>query len=220
MKLNSTVVLTFVLLSLMFGAGLMSAAWGLVMGREALKGVTQPDTRPANNLANRQSNGVHSGSFAILREDEILATVKSRMGDRKTSAAPAAVAKPVVARSTRSGDPAQFPIVGQSQGVTLEVSSVRPEGDSIVLKINLRNAGKQPVRFLYSFLSIKDERGRELNASTEGLPGELPAASETFSGTVNIPTAILDKVEKLSLSLTDYPDQRLQIQLADIPIVR
>ncbi|MBD2022682.1 hypothetical protein H6F43_21090, partial [Leptolyngbya sp. FACHB-36] len=72
--------MTFVLLSLMFGAGLMSAAWGLVMGREALKGVTQPDTRPANNLANRQGNGAQSSSFAILREDEILATVKSRMG--------------------------------------------------------------------------------------------------------------------------------------------
>lgn len=217
MKMNSTVVLTFILLVMMFGTGLMSAAWGLVIGREALKGITQPDTRPANNLASRQGNSSHRDNFTLLKEDEIITNVKNRInGDRKpNSPAPeskAPKATNVVAKTV------QFPLVSQSRGVVLEVGSVRRDGDSLVLKVSLRNTSKEPVRFLYSFLTIKDEKGRELAANTDGLPPDLPSSGEAFSGTISIPTSPLDNVEKLSLSLTDFPDQRLQLQLSDIPV--
>lgn len=93
MKLNSTVALTFVLLALMFGAGLVSAAWGLVVGREALKGITQPDTRPANNLSQRRGAAPRREEVTILKEDDIIASVKARMSggaasDRKAPPAP------------------------------------------------------------------------------------------------------------------------------------
>jgi len=40
MKLNSTVLLTLILLTTMLGAGCISAVWGFTVGHEALKAVT------------------------------------------------------------------------------------------------------------------------------------------------------------------------------------
>lgn len=97
MKVNSTVALTFVLLALMFGAGLVSAAWGLVVGREALKGITQPDTRPANNLAQRKGNAPRREEVVILKEEDIINSVKARVsggGKAAPSPAPAKPAEP------------------------------------------------------------------------------------------------------------------------------
>lgn len=77
----------------------MSAAWGLVVGRDALKGITQPDTRPANNLAQRQKGAPRREDVAILKEEEIINTVKTRMNggvaaERKATAPKPAEAKP------------------------------------------------------------------------------------------------------------------------------
>jgi hypothetical protein len=52
----------------------------------------------------------------------------------------------------------------------------------------------------------------------EGLPAELPAKGAEFKGTISIPTALLDDVKQISLSLTDYPAQKLKLQLSDIPV--
>jgi hypothetical protein len=84
----------------------------------------------------------------------------------------------------------------------------------------MKNDGSNPVRFLYSFLNVTDDQGRALSAITEGLPGELPANSQEFTGTVSIPTALLEDAKKLSLTLTDYPDQKLQLKMAEIPVNR
>lgn len=90
MKVNSTVVLTLILLTLMFGAGIISAAWGFTLGREALKGVSQPDVSPASSLPNRkplQQTSSDKVPVAILREEDILATVKARIeGSAKEAA--------------------------------------------------------------------------------------------------------------------------------------
>jgi hypothetical protein len=56
-RINSTVALTFILLTLMFGAGIVSAAAGFSIGREALKGITQPDARPTNKVNRKNPNG-------------------------------------------------------------------------------------------------------------------------------------------------------------------
>ena len=79
MKLNSTIALTLILLTSMLAAGLVSAAFGLTLGREALKGVTQPDTRPTNTLGNRKSGAPKRNELVILREDDIINTVKARI---------------------------------------------------------------------------------------------------------------------------------------------
>jgi len=57
-----------------------------------------------------------------------------------------------------------------------------------------------------------------LSAITDGLPGELPANGEAYNGTIRIPTALLSEAKTISLSLTDYPDQKLQLKLDNLPV--
>lgn len=217
MKVNSTIVLTLILLVLMLGAGLLSGAWGLVVGREALKGITQPDTRPANNLANRKNAPPKREEVMILREEEIITNVKARMGGDTTDRKPSATAVPVT-KPTPSAAKSAFPLSTKSQGVVLEIASARQQGENLVLKVSLRNTGTQPVRFLYNLLNLEDNQGRPLNASSDGLPPELAPASEVYNGTISVPVSLLTKVESLSLELTDYPERRVQLKLMDIPV--
>jgi hypothetical protein len=226
MKVNSNLLLTLVLLTLMLAAGVVSAAYSFALGREALKGITQPDVRPLNNLPNRQSSASRQGTM-ILREEDILKRVKVQMGQEKSSTAvnsesgaKPTTQKPVVAADA-TGDPRSvLPIVAQDRNVKLEVKAVRQEGDVFVLDVTLVNRGDQSVRFLYSFLDVTDDRGRSLSATASNLPSELPAQSELFSGRVTIPIALVEDTKQLSLALTDYPDQRLQLKLSGIPVVR
>lgn len=235
MKLNSNVALTLILLTLMFGASLVSAAWGFALGREALKGITQPDVRPNSNQAGQKKGAPRREEVVLLKEEDVLANVKAQMEGkaRKTNNNNESRNKALESEttedtlSTPAGEvgpkttaAANLPLSSEDKGVTLEVSSVRQQGGSLVLGVSLRNSSPQAVKFLYSFLNVVDDRGRALSASAEGLPGELPPQSEAFSGTVSIPTALLENSEKLSLTLTDYPNQQLQLQLANIPVVK
>lgn len=121
---------------------------------------------------------------------------------------------------TSSGLNQNLPLKSQDRGVTLEVRSANIQGGSLLLDVSLMNEGDNPVRFLYSFLNVTDDKGRALSAITEGLPGELPSNGEEFSGTVSIPTALLDDAKALSLTLTDYPDQKLKLKMSEIPVAR
>lgn len=78
MRINPAVAFTTILLALMVGAGVMSASWGYALGRKALMGVRQPDSRPASSAAANRATAVGQG--AILRdEQEIINTVQSRI---------------------------------------------------------------------------------------------------------------------------------------------
>lgn len=232
-KLNSTVALTLILLILMLGAGYLSAIWGFAVGHEAVKGVTQPDAAPKSKIKIRKSSSQQQGAVGMLKEEDILNIVKARIegkgkkarpekpqpqnkqSSEKTSTQTAQAAK-LAADVLQPG----FPITNRSQGVTLEVLSAKYSGGALLLKVNFKNEGDRTVRFLYSFLDITDDKGRTLSANTEGLPGELPPNGKPFSGTVSISTALLDDVKKLSMSLTDYPEQRLRLQTLNIPVTR
>lgn len=120
-------------------------------------------------------------------------------------------AQPEITKSTN-----QF--TSNSKGVAFTVKSLHYSGGDLVIRVNIQNQGTTSVRFLYSFLDVTDDKGRTLSAITEGLPAELPPNSREFSGAINIPTALLDDVNKISLSLTDYPGQELKLYVADIPI--
>ncbi|HEY9618973.1 MAG TPA: hypothetical protein V6C78_01320 [Crinalium sp.] len=233
-KVNPTVALTLVLLFLMVAAGFLSAAGGYTVGREALKGIKQPDARPATNLSD--ASGVpRREEVTILREADILADVKAQMDGNVRRAESVGAASPASAQTkatTVSTSPsltsdmltaspqANLPIVAQDQGVTLEVRSVRQQDGTMVMDVNLTNRGSQPVKFLYSFMNVTDNQGRSFSTNTEGLPAELPPNSESFSGTVSIPIALLEGSNNLALSLTDYPNQNLKLQLSGIPVVR
>lgn len=205
----------------------MSASWGYTLGREALKGITQPDVRPTNNLSGSKGNGNRREDLVILKEKDILKIVKARIegrdgdkakgtADTPKAAKPAEKKKP--AEQVASKSTAKLPVTAKDGGVTMEISSARQRGSSLLLEVSMKNEGSQSVRFLYSFLNVTDDQGRALSASAEDLPGELPPNGETFYGTVSIPTALLDNAKALSLSLTDYPNQKLQLKIAGIPV--
>jgi hypothetical protein len=232
MKINSTVLLTLVLLILMMGAGSVSALLGFELGSSALKGVNTPDGRPTTKFASNKANSSQQGGLVLLKEDEILKIVKARI-EGKTKAAKSEKLEdddeetnsskqkpeekpPVVEEKLQPG----FPVTALSEGVTMSVQSVRYSGGDLLLKVKMQNKGKDSVRFLYSFLDVTDDKGRTLSASTEGLPTELPANGPAFTGTVSIPTALLDDVKKISLALTDYPAQELKLEALNIPVER
>ena len=228
MKINTTVLLTLILLTLMLGAGSASGFLGFTLGSMALKGVTTPDGRPVTKLNSNKANNAQEESVAFLKEEDILKTVKSRINDKKKGnkpdkseeeeeikvTTPQPKETPVVEETSQPG----FPITAESEGVTMSVKSIRYSGGDLLLKVNMQNKGGDSVRFLYSFLDISDDKGRTLSAITEGLPAELPAKGAEFKGTISIPTALLDDVKQISLSLTDYPAQKLKLQLSDIPV--
>ncbi len=90
-RVNSTVVLTLVLLTLMIGAGVTSASVGYRLGREALKGITQPDARPINKLSDSQGKPVHREGLTFVKESTILDNVKAQIdgnGDAPAQNAP------------------------------------------------------------------------------------------------------------------------------------
>jgi chemotaxis protein histidine kinase CheA len=234
MKFNSTVALTFVLLILMIAAGAVSGLWGYAMGYEALKGVTQPDTSPSKKLIANKANTDPKKLTILLKESDILKDVKEaiRRGNEnvKNNRNPNATEKTTEEQQSEEGTQTQtsdaktedaianFPVSDREEGITMEVINAKEDAGSLLLEVNLKNESSQAVRFLYSFLEVKDNRGRSLSAVTDGLPGELPPNSENFSGVVKVPTALLEGTDRVSLSLTDYPDQKLQLSLANIPV--
>jgi hypothetical protein len=229
MKINTTVLLTLILLTLMLGAGSASGFLGFTFGSMALKGVTTPDGRPMGKFKRNKPDNSQESNIAFLKEEDILKAVKSRINDKnnskkskKSEEEDIKVSKPqleqkspeVIEEISQPG----FPVTAESEGVNMSVQSVRYSGGDLLLKVNMQNKSSDSVRFLYSFLDITDDKGRTLSAITEGLPAELPGKSAEFKGTISIPTALLDDVKQISLSLTDYPAQKLQLQLSDIPV--
>ncbi|MEG5171518.1 hypothetical protein [Microcoleus sp. B3-D7] len=229
MAVNSTVVLTLILLALMFGAGVTSSVWGFTIGREALQGTTQPDVRPSNNAGSGKPGTTASkDQVSILKEKDILTTVKARVEGRdpektagantkteKASSKPAAAKKPAAQNAS-----AKFPLNSRDGGITLEVSAASQRNNSMLLDVSMKNEGSQAVRFLYSFLNVTDDRGRALSATAEDLPSELPPNGQVYYGTVSIPTALLENAKEVSLTLTDYPGQKLQLQISGIPVAK
>ncbi len=198
----------------MITAGILSAIGGMSIGREALKGITQPDTRPTNKLANRQGDESAKKQPTFLQEDKILTAVKARMGGK----APAPKAAPASPKAELTAS--KFPLTAEDSGVILDVKSAQTQGDNFVLTLNLTNQSADPVKFLYTFLEIKDDQGQLLSANTDGLPAELPPDAVSYAGTVRIPIAALNKAKTLSLALADYPDQQIQLKLSNIPVAR
>jgi hypothetical protein len=228
MKINTTVLLTFILLILMLGAGSVSAFLGFDLGSSALKGVTTPDGRPVGKFTGSKATNQQQGAVALLKEEEILKIVKARVEgktkaaksekldeeDQETKPKPEEKPQELAEEKPQPG----FPVTAESEGISMAVQSVRYSGGDLLLKVKMQNKGKDSVRFLYSFLDVTDDKGRTLSASTEGLPAELPANGPSFSGIVSIPTALLDDVNKVSLALTDYPAQKLKLEVLDIPV--
>jgi hypothetical protein len=87
MAVNPTVILTFFLLVLMVGAGLTSGTWGYSLGRQALRGITQPDSSPSKQIGRSGSSSEASETkgMQFLDEAELIDTVKARMSGKAES---------------------------------------------------------------------------------------------------------------------------------------
>lgn len=229
MKINPTVILTLLLLGMMFGAGTTSAKWGLTLGTEALKEITQPEISPTRNRTENEEH-LKGQPMSFLTEPQILERVKAIQNGNAPAETPTPKTAANKSEPTPKPEPEKaaepkkaegnFPLTGQDRDVTLTVDSVQKQGNWLMLNVNLKNDSYRSVQFLYSFLNVTDERGRALSATTEGLPGELPANQQKYSGMIKISTALLDDAQTLSLTLTDYPDQKLQLKISEIPVVK
>lgn len=230
MRINPTIILTLLLLGMMFAAGATSAQLGLNLGAEALKEITQPEISPTRNRKEEEEKLGKGNAIVFLSEEQILQRVKAieegKVPAEKPPEKKAEAKKPEQAADAPKPAPepkkaeGNFPMTTKSQNVTLNINSVQKDGSWLVMDVSLKNDSDRAVQFLYSFLNITDEQGRALSASTEGLPGELPADQKSYAGKIKISTALLDDAKELSLNLTDYPDQQLQLQLTNIPVVR
>ncbi|MUL37063.1 hypothetical protein [Gloeocapsopsis dulcis] len=226
MKINSTVALSLLLLVLMAVAGYVSSVWGFTIGSQALESVTQPDTRPPNK-AKTPSGGSQQRAVVMLKEQDILTNVRARIEGKGKNAKPEkpqsqkndtqSSAKPKAQLVVAASQPG-FPLVNRDRGVMLEVISAQYSGGTLQLRLNLKNESDRTVRFLYSFMDVTDNHGRALIANAEGLPEKLPPDGKPISGILSIPSTALDDVEKLSLRLTDYPEQKLKLQVSEIPV--
>jgi hypothetical protein len=222
MKFNSTLSVTLILLLFMLSVGIVSAAGGFVFGRSALKGVTQPVINPILGSNADLSNPAQEGQ-GFQKESKIIAAVKAEIESttQPAKAIPASTPKstPTPTASSSVKAPAEFPMSGQDQGVSLEVRSVERQGENLVLNVALKNDSPRSVQFLYTFLDVTDQQGRALTAVTRNLPKELQPNSPTFVGTISLPLAVMDEGSKqVSISLADYPEQALRLKINQIPL--
>lgn len=229
-RLNPAAVVTITLLALMLVGGCLSGIWGFALGREALKGVTQPDARPTAKK-NQKDSQLASKPLVFVKEADIIKTVKVRIQEKNKQEKPekekkgadSNINEKLVAKAEAAQKPptqSGFPITTKDKGVVLEIISTHQKEGILLLDVSLKNESSQPVQFVYSFLDVTDNWGRPLSANIEGLPRELPANSQAFTGTVNIPNSVLENAEQLSLTLTDYPEQKIRLQAAGIPITK
>lgn len=217
MRLKVTLSLVFVILLMMLGAGGASAYIGYLMGREALKVVTQPDTDSEQSSERKKPPGGSHKGLTIIKEKTVLVDVYNHI-QQNSSYREQSLIEDTLDRSDNPIQPAYFPLQHQSGGVTMEIAQAKREGNSVALSVNLKNESPQAVRFLYSFLDARDERDRPLSAIAEGLPGEIPPNGEIFQGRFIIPVILLDNSRNISLTLKDYPEQKLKLELSSIPI--
>ena len=221
MSWKSTLILTSALFLTMLVAGSSSAYLSYRMGEEALKGVTQPDINSDRGLNKEKIVGNYRG-LKLISEREILVNVYNlTYGTKKFKNTSRSKSTKKSEQLTNFKQNHNFtPIRDRADGVSMEIVQAQQEGNSLLLNVTLKNEGSQAVRFLYSFLDVRDDRGRALSAISDGLPGELPANGKKFNGTLRIPTILLDDAQKISVTLTDYPEQKLELKLKDIPVTR
>ncbi|MGK7892519.1 MAG: hypothetical protein AB4372_02410 [Xenococcus sp. (in: cyanobacteria)] len=230
-NLQSTFLLIFALLLMMLAGGSASAYIGFLMGTEALKVVTQPDSNSQEPVTQTKTRTGSYKGLQIIEEREVLVNVYDHIynhtkkeQDRKSEELKSLTQSS--SRLVRNQDQSEkipfgfMPIKDSSGGVTMEVAQAKFQGSSLILGVNLKNESSQSVRFLYSFMDVRDDQNRVLSAITEGLPGELPANGQEFQGNLIVPLSLLNNSRNISLTLKDYPEQELELKLEEISVVR
>ncbi|WP_236619109.1 hypothetical protein [Acaryochloris sp. CCMEE 5410] len=222
-RIDPSIKRTVLLLLLMLIVGSICGTVGYVFARQSLKGITQPATNPflkeSDDLDRRPRQGAD-----FLNEKDLIAKVKSQtsganIAKEKQKTAP----KPKKPKSSDSKEdkksqPKSLPIKVNNQGMNFEVKSLSREDDTLLLNVALQNSSDKTIQFVYTFLDITDEQGQALFSEIRGLPTEFKPKGEIFFGTIKILDVPPETVEKISISLNDYPDQKVKFDIQNIPV--
>ncbi len=229
-QLDPSVWFTLWLLLSVVVVGTASSLLGYLFGHESLKGVTQPDANPFFGGSDTPQRQFPRQGTKLLKERDIIVQVHREIsGLQKQDAASSgsaaktndAAAKKEEAKPAPASSPANgqsFPLTARQQNVELTIRSLAVDADDLVLDVTLKNAGSTPVEFLYDFLDVTDNRGQFLPSEVRGLPSEFQPNSDSFSGVIKILGVSPAQVTWLSLSLMDYPDQKVKLEFSKIPV--
>lgn len=232
MKFQTTLAFTFLLLIAMVGAGTVSALYGFTIGFEALQGVKQPEVNPAQQLvrSRRDPQGEAStGGITLISERDVVVATYDKIHAqeqelKKNKATPTPPKNSFVKLPEETPTAAEtvssFPLRTQAQDMVLEITEAKALGSYWSMDVSLQNNGREATRFLYNFLEVKDQDGRLISAETDGLPSEIPANNQPYTGQIRMPMVLLGDSKKLSLRLSNYPDQVITLEIVDIPVVR
>ncbi len=209
------------------GLGFLSALVGYLFGHQSLKGVTQPDMNPFVNNSAAQNQFPKQGTY-LLKESDIIAKIeretkgitkandakkKDEKADKddkdkdkdKAGASPSASPSP--------SQPVGLPMSVKSQGLSLNIQSLSADDNAVVLDVTMQNGGGQEVQFLYDFLEVSDDQSQFLSTEVKGLPAKFSAKSETFKGSIRVLGVTPNSAKWISLSLADYPDQKIKLEV-------
>ncbi|NJK41284.1 MAG: hypothetical protein HC934_07850 [Acaryochloridaceae cyanobacterium SU_2_1] len=213
----------------MLVVGFLTGGIGYFFARQSLRGVTQPVKNPFLNVEGNDLNRRPQQGADFISEKDILAKVKAQTSDanakkEKSSDEAEQESKDKAKAESEKKDNDQatsqsFPIKVQNQGMNFEVRSLLQEENNLVLNVALRNGSDKPVQFVYTFLDITDDKGQVLFSEIRGLPTEFKPKGETFFGTIKVLDVSPDSVERISLTLNDYPDQKVKIEVKNIPVL-
>lgn len=214
------------LLLLMLIVGSVCGAVGYVFARQSLKGITQPATNPFLNDSSDLDRRPRQGAD-FLSEKDLIAKVRSQtsganVAKEKQKTAPKPKKQTAKSQDQKKEDnakPKSLPIKVQNQGMNFEVQSVSREDDTLILNVAFQNTSDRTVQFVYTFLDITDDQGQALFSEIRGLPTEFKPKGETFFGTIKILDVPPETVENISLSLNDYPDQTVKLDIQNIPVL-
>ena len=207
------------LMGLMAMIGFVSGAGGYLFGRQSLRGVTQPLLNPFLNSAQDPEQAPRQGAD-FLDENEILARIRAQTSGVEQPQTTTPTETPDAGNNEDAADATQvsLPVKVENQGVQLEVRSITKTDSNWVLNVALQNQGEQATQFLYSFIDLVDDQGRDLPTETRGLPSELVPQSDIYVGTIQVLEVPRSDAKSLTLTLTDYPQQSITLKVANIPI--
>ncbi len=200
------------------GGSLASVA-GYHFGQNALADVTSPHSPVADK---RKLLGKSQG---LLKEADILSSLTNLP---EVADAPDLTQDELLEQQEdiAASDPsvATVKVGGRStdQEVTLIVDTIAWQGTNLVLQVSMQNKSYHPARFSYSpfvgLLVVTDDQGHTLRTFTDGLPTELPDDRELYKGAIQVSANEIPNAHRINLTLTDYPDRELQLNIRDIPI--
>lgn len=126
------------------GAGIASGTWGYALGRQALRGITQPDGSPSKQMGQAKANSEVSGeeTMRFMDETELIESVKARISGKEeptpsassspTSAAPSSSPEAAIDNSEgfTAVDPVATPVVDSSEETVEDVASTEGDGST------------------------------------------------------------------------------------------